>query len=202
MNRKFWHDALLMGALSLGPVMQAQQGFRPHSADIAVTYTLERAKVALTDCGCFWLQGGSVDGSVPVYHGLRIAANFTGERSSVAPDVDLSKIAFMAGPRYTLNTKRWTDHWFGPKHEASIFGEALFGVAHGFDSLFPTTSAVESSANSFALQVGGGLNIGLTRHFGLRALEIDYVRTTLPNSADNTQNDLRLAFGVTFHLGR
>ncbi len=56
-----------------------------------------------------------------------------------------------------------------------------------------------TSANSFAVQAGGGVNLYLTRSFGIRLLQADYVRTTLPNAAANTQNDLRLAFGITYH---
>ena len=69
-----WRIALLAGALSLSPITQAQQAFRPLSVDLAVTYTAERAKVASTDCGCFWLQGGSVNGAVRVFRGLSGAA--------------------------------------------------------------------------------------------------------------------------------
>jgi hypothetical protein len=202
MSGTFWRIAVLAGVLSLSPVTQAQQTFRPLSVDLAVTYTAERAKIASTGCGCFWLQGGSVNGAVRVFRGLSVAANLTGEHSSgFGTGVDLNKLAFMAGPRYTLDTRRWTDHWSGERHKTSVFGEALFGIAHGFDSVFPTTSGIESSANSFSMQLGGGLNIRLAKRFGLRALEIDYVRTSLPNGAGNTQNDLRLAAGVSYHLG-
>jgi hypothetical protein len=199
----FWRRLLLAGAMALGPALQAQQGIRSPSVDLAVTYTTERAKIASIDCGCFWLQGGSVSGSVPLFHGLSVAANLTGEHASnVAPGVDLGKLAVMAGPRYTLDAQRWTDHWLGSKHAISVFGEGLFGFAHAFDSVFPATSGIETSANAFSLQAGGGLNIGLTKRFGLRAFEIDFLRTSFRNSASDNQNDLRLAFGVTYHLGK
>jgi hypothetical protein len=38
----------------------------------------------------------------------------------------------------------------------------------------------------------GGLYVGLA---------LDHVRTNFGNSASNTQNDLRLAVGVTYHFG-
>jgi hypothetical protein len=201
MSRTFWVAALLAGVFAFGPVAQAQQESQPLGVDLALTYTAERAKIANTDCGCFWLQGGSVNGGVTLFRGLGIAANLTGEHSSdIAPGVDLNKIAFMAGPRYTLRTSRWTNSFLHPRHGTSVFGEALFGTAHGFDSVFPTLSATTSSATAFSMQIGGGLNVALARGFGLRALEVDYVRTTLPNGASNTQNDLRLSFGVSYHL--
>lgn len=195
-----WAGILMAGSLCTAPLLQAQQGSWP-SGDLAITYSLERAKISSIDCGCFWLQGGSASGAVSLFHGLGIAANFTGEHASnIVAGEDLSKISFMAGPRYTLDPRHGKG-WLGEKRRVSIFGEALFGVAHGFDSVFPTTTGAETSANSFSLQVGGGLNIGLTRHFGIRAFEADYVRTSLPNGLGDTQNDFRLAFGVNYHLG-
>jgi hypothetical protein len=207
MSKTFWRGALLAGSLSVGTIMQAQQRFWPPPVDVAVTYVAERAKIAASGCACFWLQGGSVSAAAPIFRGLSAAVNLTGEHSSgIAPGVDLSKVAFMAGPRYTFGTGRgtgrWSDRGFDSRHEISAFGEALFGVAHGFNGVFPISSGIESSANSFSLQVGGGVNVAMTRGFGLRALEIDYVRTSLPNGVGNTQNDLRLGFGVTYRLAR
>jgi hypothetical protein len=83
-----------------------------------------------------------------------------------------------------------------------LFGEALFGGAHGFSSSFPTPSGLVSSANSFAMQLGGGLDVAVGRGFGIRALELDYIHTSLPNNASNSQNDLRIAFGLTYHTGK
>jgi hypothetical protein len=52
------------------------------------------------------------------------------------------------------------------------------------------------------MQTGGGFNLLLSKSFGLRLLQVDYARTTLPNNASNTENDLRLAFGVIWRIGR
>jgi outer membrane immunogenic protein len=170
--------------------------------DIGVTYTVERSRIATINCGCFWLQGGSVNAAVPILRGLGAAASFSGGHSSdIAPGVDLSELSFMGGPRYTLTTSRWTDRWLTPRHETSIFGEALFGHVHGFDSVFPI-SGIKPTANSLSMQIGGGLNIGIAKHFGVRALELYYLRTNLPNNANDTQNDLRLGFGVSYRIGR
>jgi outer membrane protein OmpA-like peptidoglycan-associated protein len=76
----------------------------------------------------------------------------------------------------------------------------LFGGVHGFDGLYPADGGSTTSASSFAIQAGGGLNLYLTKHWGVRLLEADYVRNELPNASDGVQNDLRLAFGVTYHL--
>jgi hypothetical protein len=201
MSKIFWAGVFLVGAFAFSATARAQQESRPLLVDLAVTYTAERAKIATTDCGCFWLQGGSVNAGATLFRGLGVAANLTGGHSSnIAPGLDLNKLAFMVGPRYTLGTGRWTNHFLGPKHSTSVFGEALFGFAHGFDSIFPTSSGLTSTATAFSMQVGGGLNIALAHGFGLRALEIDYVRSRLPNNAGNNQNDLRLSLGLSYRL--
>jgi len=64
------------------------------------------------------------------------------------------------------------------------------------------TNGSETSATAFSLQVGGGFNIGRGRALRLRATEIDYVRTGLPNGATDSQHDLRIAVGVTYRLHR
>jgi hypothetical protein len=199
---------LITGLVVAAPVStQAQQTIAPgmfHGAkvDLAVTYDLERAKIADTGSDNFWLQGGSAEGGITFYRGLSVVANVTGEHASgITPGVDLSKLVFLAGPRYTFNTTRYSGH-LAQKHGTQLFGEFLVGGAHGFDSIFPANNAATTSASSFAMQLGGGADIALAKGFGLRLIEVDYVRTSLPNNGSNTQDDLRIAFGGTYHFGK
>jgi peptidoglycan-associated lipoprotein len=186
--------ALLLLGVTSAPAQATEQRRSSdlHSPVVAVTYDLERAKTAAIGGSGFWLQGGGVDIAVPFYKGLGIAGSFSGEHASnIQPGVSLSKLSYLAGPRYTFARSRY-----------QVFGEGLFGGAHGFDSIFPTTGGLTPTANSFAMQLGGGLDIALRRGFGIRAFELDYVRTALPNNGTNSQNDLRLAFGMSYHFSR
>jgi hypothetical protein len=197
--------ALLLGALTMGATAQAQQqpAQKPQlqSVDLAVTYSPARAKIAQTDCGCFWMQGGSADAAVTFFHGLGVAVDLSGQRASnITPGVDLSKISFMAGPRYTYNMHHATDRFLGSKHPTRVFGEWLFGGVHGFNSVFPTSNGVQTSANAFSMQLGGGMEVSLARGFSVRAIELNWVRSNLPNTGSDTQNDLRLAFGMSYHI--
>lgn len=195
--------ALMLGALT--PAMHAQTkhvlGLPLGSTEFALTYSGERAKVVSTNC-CFWMNGGTGSASVNVYRGLGLVASLTGQHSSrISPGLGLDTITWLLGPRYTLPAPRWMEH-LGLRHRSSVFGEALLGRVNAFNSAFPRASGVADSENAFAMQVGGGLNLALLRGLGLRAIEMDYVRTSLPNGASNSQNHLRFAFGVTYHLGR
>lgn len=197
-----WMSALLLAVIFQARA-EAQQSERSFAAEVGVTYNAERAKIASVPCGCFWLQGGSVDGAITIYRGIGAAVKVTGEhRSNAAPGVDLNKFALMAGPRYTHGISRWTSRYLGEKHTADVFGEALFGYVHGFNSVFPSQTGVQTSANAFSMQIGGGLNVNLARGFGLRALELGYVHSALPNSTSNRQNDFVVGIGITYRVGR
>jgi len=212
MRRTICKAALLAGALTAGALtltMNAaaqQQGLlqkaHAQSADVAVTFNAEHSRVAQPNGNGFWLKGGSADAAATFWKGLGLAANLTGERTeNAAHGVALSKFAYMFGPRYTLDTSKYTGRYLS-KHGTRLFGEALFGGVHGFDSVFPGASGVSSSANSFSMQLGGGLDVAIAKGFSARLPEVDYVRTSLPNAGSNTQNDLRLAFGVSYRFGK
>jgi peptidoglycan-associated lipoprotein len=161
---------------------------------------MEHAKLESSSCSCFWLKGGSVDGAVTFYRGFGLAANLTAEHTSnIAPGENLGKVSVMAGPRYTYNTFLYIRH---PLREygMQVFGEWLVGRVHGFDSVFPGSNSVTSSAGSFSTQLGIGTDIAIHGGFGIRPVELDYVHTSFPNYGANSQNDLRLAFGLSYRL--
>ena len=198
---------LLVGACLLaGATSWAQQSQKPVapdtvSTDLAVTFAVERSQ-AVSSQGSFWFKGGGADAAITFKSGMGIAASLTGDHASnITPGVDANKITYLVGPRYTWTA--WQGHvTAADNRRLQVFGQALFGGTHSFNSYYPALPAATSSANSLAIQAGGGLNLYLTRNLGLRLLEADYVRTALPNTATNLQNDMRLSVGLTYHIGR
>jgi outer membrane protein OmpA-like peptidoglycan-associated protein len=194
---------LLVGACMLAGVaagaQQAQYSVNhpPVYTDVAVTFAAERADIVPGKC-CFWMEGAGVDAALTFWKGqLGIAGSLTGDHvSNYAPGLDVNKITFLGGPRYTYTI--WPSHQGRPR--VQIFGQGLFGGVHGFDGAFPSSAGLKTTAGSFALQTGGGVNLFFTRRFGLRLIEADYVRTALSNGSGNTQDDLRLAAGVTYEF--
>jgi len=93
--------------------------------------------------------------------------------------------------------------WTGRADERrlQIFGQGLFGEVYGFDGVYPASKAATSSANSLSIEAGAGVNLLFSKHLGVRLIQAEYVRSALPNNASNIQDDLRLSFGVTYHLG-
>ena len=197
--------SLLAGACLLaGTAGWSQQTQAPMTApskvsvDVAATFAVERAQVVPSQC-CFWFKGGGIDAGFTFWKGLGLAAALTGDHASnVERGVDVNKISYLAGPRYTFTA--WKAGAADPRR-LQIFAQGLFGGAHGFDGIYPAMPAATSTANSFAIQAGGGLNLYLTKSFGIRLIEADYVRDAFPNAAANVQNDMRLSFGITYHVG-
>lgn len=68
--------------------------------------------------------------------------------------------------------------------------------------LFPVPNSLESSANSFALVLGGGLDRPITQRIGYRIIQLQYLRTSLPNNSSNWQNNLQISTGLTFAFGK
>jgi len=168
--------------------------------DLGMTYTYKIAKLTSTHGWYFGLQGGSVDGVYwlgPRAKNLGLAFDFSGETASnISQNVNLSQVSFVAGPRYTF----WKYKAPGKLSGTNVYGQALMGYVHAFNSVFPSGATVTSSANSFALQTGGGANLPLNNNWGVRLFEADYIYTQLANSYGNYQGDVRLSGGVTYRF--
>lgn len=165
--------------------------------ELSLNYDYARANAGPGQCGCFAMNGGSTEAAFHAWRGFSAVADLTGERASsigaTAGD-GLSLVSLTVGPRYTFRFR-------GEKlSHYSAFAQGLVGAAHGFDSLFPASNgSLAGAANSLAVLAGGGLDIPMSKHIGIRAFQADYLRTQLPNNASDEQNLLRLGAGVVLH---
>ncbi|MEK6398373.1 MAG: peptidoglycan-associated lipoprotein Pal, partial [Terriglobus sp.] len=123
---------------------------------------------------------------------LRIAGEVTGSHANHIGSFgqNLTLLTFTAGPQVVI-----------PKGRFELFAHGLFGGARGSDSFFPTATSVSTTATSFAIVAGGGLDIGLTRHFGVRAAQVEYLRTSFPNASNNLQNHTIYSAGLLMRFG-
>ena len=102
---------------------------------------------------------------------------------------------------------------FGPqikKHSGRFqpFGEALFGAAHSgsqaqiYNSIHGISGSGGSSNNTFAMELGGGIDIVANRHVSIRPVEVDYLFTQFSaNQVKATQNNFRYFGGLVFTMG-
>lgn len=186
--------------LSLAVASSAQQSAAASPLEITVIYNAQRA--VSTGNRSFWLQGGAIELHHRFYRGLGVVASVTGGHvgGNGVTTAPLNTVTTVFGPRYTISTDR---------DRIAFFGQGLIGEVDGFRSIFPSgngstaiaTNGTISSANGFALQVGGGLDLRLGHHLAFRPIQTSWLRTQLPNGSNNRQNTLQLGAGVVFRLG-
>lgn len=136
------------------------------------------------------------------YHTATAFAPITG----VAVSADQRLYNFLIGPTVTARFNK-----------LSVFGHGLFGAAHsslGAGITLPIIGGVSTgltSANAFAMALGGGVDIGVTPHFAIRAGQFDYLYTRfdavdalttglLSNSLSGHQNSFRYSAGIVFRF--
>jgi outer membrane immunogenic protein len=94
------------------------------------------------------------------------------------------------------------DFLFGPRAYFHAHGrvypfvQGLFG-AERFSA--GVTGVGSASSNAFAMALGGGADVTLTRHVSLRALQFDYLYTHFGGAS---QNNFRLQSGIVWRIGR
>jgi len=177
---------LLFGRHLLGQKDGTQSQASP-KLEVAVVYNSLLTNVVRANR--FWMQGGSIQVEGQFWHGLGVEADISGFHAQNANNagVGLDMVTATFGPRY---------RWSPAHHRCSFFGHALAGEANGFNSIFPSPGAAISSANSLALQIGGGMDLPVNNRLLLRVFEADWLRTQLPNADANVQNNIRLAAGI------
>lgn len=94
---------------------------------------------------------------------------------------------YVGGPRVSFGDKR-----------ASVFAHALFGgLRHSYGSS-------SSAYSTFAVVMGGGLDVWFARHLGARPIQFDYLRTSTNvgsyAAAPGNHGNYRLSTGVIFRF--
>ena len=182
---------LVLGWSLLSLVPASAQG--APVAELGADYNYVRANAPPDGCGCFSMHGVNAWFAYNFTHSFAVVAEVSSQRASdiSGSGQDLTLTSYLFGPRYS---------WRKSGHFAP-FAQVLLGGAHASGSLASNSSGFAGSSNAFAVIAGGGLDIGIARHFAIRALEADYYRTQFTNGLNDRQNNLRLSAGVIFRIG-
>jgi len=120
---------------------------------------------------------------------------------------DVTVVNYLGGPRLT-----WRKSRIAPYIQV-LFGGALarqdltLGIGPTplpSDAVQPTAVTFHRDENRFAMVAGGGIDIKLSRHVSLKALEVEYFQTRFERFLafdDSVQNNLRASAGITFTFG-
>jgi opacity protein-like surface antigen len=96
--------------------------------------------------------------------------------------------SFLFGPRFSARQKRVVP-----------FVHALFGVSNVKTETNEFGPLVSFSDTSFAMALGGGLDVKVNDRFAIRVVQIDYVQT---HFFGETQNKGRIAAGIVLRFGK
>jgi hypothetical protein len=105
---------------------------------------------------------------------------------------------YMFGPQIKFRT---------PKFQP--FAHVLFGAAHSnvYANLTKAcagscTTSAAPAGDAFAMALGGGIDIPISKSFQFRPVEMDYMRTRFTNQFnDSAQSNFRYSAGVNFTFG-
>lgn len=194
MRAVWWWMIVVCGAATLLPVQaQGRSGLPASTVPVALQFSATEANSPPGSCGCFFLLGGAADIALPLHRAFSVDVEVSGQHAGSVPGTlrGLSTITLLAGPRYRMRLPRLQ----------SVFAQALFGAARGFDAEFRRGDNAVDTATAFGYAVGGGYELPLTSALTLRPVQLDYAQTNLPNGSDNRQRNIRVGAGVVFQLG-
>lgn len=185
--RKLAYFAVLFVLASLPAVAQESK-----TKDLSLEYSYLRAYPATSGFPNFDANGGSVSFAYNPRSWYGIAGEFSAYRVGdiAGASVDTNLFTYMAGPQFYF-------HHYG---RFTPFVHQLFGAAHSSGTAF----GIPSSRNSFAMAVGGGVDVPFRNHFSVRLGPVDYLLTEFPETTAaagrKTQNNLRVSGGVRWRF--
>lgn len=158
--------------------------------DIFAGYSYLRFNPETSGVSSFNLHGGSASIAYNANNWLSGVADFGAYHNGniLNSGVDGTLSTYLFGPRVSYR------HY----DRITPYGQVLFGVAHAGASI----AGASGSDNAFAMALGGGVDVGVSRHFAIRPVQVDYLLTRFnegTGSAQN-QNNLRVSTGVVFRF--
>jgi opacity protein-like surface antigen len=160
------------------------------SKDVAVEYSYVRANPSTTAFPDFNADGGSASFAFNPRNWYGIAGELSGYHIGQIGRVNVGTdlFTYMFGPQL----------YFHPFGRIRPFAQELLGVAHTGGNAFGITG----SHNSFAMALGGGMDVPFRGHLSLRLGPIDYLLTQFPEtgSSRRAQNNLRVSGGVRWRF--
>jgi opacity protein-like surface antigen len=146
----------------------------------------------LLGVGNFGFNGGSGSVSVNMSKWFGLVGDFGGYHTS-AFGSSATAISYMGGPKFS----------YRKMERITPFAQALFGGMHLTQSVGGICNGGSGcKANPFAMAMGGGLDVNLTPHLGIRLVQAEYLYTRFGGEGIATsQNGLRVSAGIVFRWG-
>ena len=201
--------ALAVPACTPAQTVKEQKSDFPRS-EVFLGYSYVRAVPTLADGNrMVTLNGGTASLAYNVNRYFGLVTDFSGYRDSQlrlsGPGANPTRIVDSSGSAYTF--------LFGPRFSYRAhgrftpFAQVLGGGAYATAVTLKNCTAACTplpEQGSFAMTAGGGLDIKLSNHVALRAVQAEYLMTRFADvttAASRTQNDMRLSAGIVIRMG-
>jgi outer membrane immunogenic protein len=183
--------ALSLSALAAVPAFALEAP----ASELSLAYSYVNANAPPDHCECFSMNGASGSYAYNFSSSLGVVADVGVEHGGNvrSSGLDLTLTSFLVGARYSyrdLNNGR-----------IAVFGEALAGAAHASGGMAAIATDAGGASTDFAALLGAGVDVTISSRFAIRALELDYFLTTLPNGGNGYQSNLRASIGLVFRFG-
>jgi hypothetical protein len=178
-----------LGGIAPGSARAQQASVSVPQFEASAAYSYIRANAANANGG-FNLNGGSGSVSYNFTDRYAAVAEFGAGRFSGLPTgVDSTLYTYLFGPRVS----------FRKASRVTPFAQALFGGGR----LTASASGVDAAENSFAMALGGGVDVHIHSRIAIRLVQADYLLTRFASvsGASATQNNLRVSAGIVFRFG-
>ena len=178
---------LLMVSCAAGARAQAAPA---KSWELGAGYDFVHTNAPPSGCGCFSMNGGTASVAWRVRPAFDVAGEFNGTNNGNirATGRSLVLLTYLAGPRYRYVAK---------SARVVPYGQVLVGGAHASGGLYAS-----GTANSFAMAIGGGLDVAVRPRVAVKLVQAEYLMTLLPNGVNDRQNNVAVSAGVVFRFGR
>ena len=166
-----------------------------HDGDVAAAYHWVHTNAGPGQCGCAGLNGGGFSASLNFRGAWSAVVDISAENTSSAPPANnsLTLVSYLAGARYKI-----PQPWLEGNHKPQPFAQIILGAAHAGGG----EAGVADGSYKFATRIGGGIDVPLSAHFAVRAIQMDYYLTTFANAVNDHQNNFLVGAGIVYHWSR
>ncbi|SEB49353.1 OmpA family protein [Terriglobus roseus] len=215
MTRKFHFSAgvAIATVLAVPACLSAQTRMEEKKdypkSELFVGYSYLRAVPTLADGNrLVTLNGGSTSLAYNFTRHFGLVTDFSGYADSElrlsGPGAIPTRIAdssgsvysMLFGPRFSFRAKHFTPF-------VQVLGGGAYATAVTLKNCTTACTPLPEQG-SFAMTAGGGLDVNVSRHLAIRAVQAEYLMTRFANTTTavrSTQNDMRLSAGLVFRFG-
>ncbi len=132
------------------------------------------------------------------YDDSKVQLTGTGANQAIVVNSSGTAYSYLFGPRFSFRH----DSRFTPF--VQVLAGGIHASAVNAANCSGTACTVLPAQNAFAFTGGGGLDIRITHHISIRAVQAEYMMTrfdSIPAGGSSSQNDLRLSSGLLFGFG-